>query len=76
MTEANYPGVDSIAGSCRNIWLTKMLPLGNTNLGVLFDFANDDKSDDGAIAMMSFDHNLVKTGAAGEHRTSCCAEKH
>ena len=50
--------------------------IGNTNIGVLYDFANDDNSDDGVITMKSFDRNLVKTRTAGERRTSCCAEKH
>ena len=50
--------------------------IGNANLGVLYDFANDDDSDDGDTTMKSFDRNLVKTRTAGEHRTSCCAEKH
>ena len=66
MTSASVPGVcilDSIFGSCGNIWKVGRLPPSNPGL-LLFD---DDQ--DIMKIMKSFDRNLVKTATAVEHRT-------
>ena len=63
MTSASVPGVcilDSIFGSCGNIWKVGRLPPSNPGL-LLF---GDDQDE-----MKSFDRNLVKTATAVEHRT-------
>ena len=61
MTSASVPGVcilDSIFGSCGNIWKVGRLPPSNPGL-LLFKMK----------IMKSFDRNLVKTATAVKHRT-------